>query len=323
MCFLFKEKGPGTGLAPASDRIADMAKRVAFLALFMSTVVAVHLTFVRPWFLRWGATDRELTSVWPGDELSADADSVSTRAVTIDAPAAAVWPWIAQIGQDRAGWYSYRLLENLVGCRMPRVHRATPAFQDRAVGDSVWMYPADRLGGLGHAVVARVSSGRALVLSTMPMGERTIANGSTIAFLLDPLDASHTRLIMRSRGPSPSSFGWLVFDRGLFQPAHFAMERRMMLTIKALAEGSDPEELPDLVQAALWIAMGLSCAFAAAAVCFAGAWRRPLIALAAGAAALAIATLTQPPVLITALLAAGVAALLGPVPRPGAYGHAA
>jgi hypothetical protein len=72
-----------------------------------------------------------------------------------------------------------------------------------------------------------------------------------------------------------------------------------------------------------WIVIGQICALALAAAGFAAAWRRALFALAAGAAALAIATHMQPPVLVTALLAAGVAAMLGPFPRPGAHPHAA
>lgn len=286
-----------------------MVKRLLSFGLVIAALVAAHLAIVRPWFLRWGATDQEIAAVWAGDEFSADADMVSTRAVTIDAPPERIWPWIAQLGQDRAGWYSYRLLENLVGCRMPRVHRVEAALQDRAVGDAIWMYPADRLDGVGHAVVARLDRNRALVLATMPMGERAVANGSTLAFLLDRVDATHTRLVMRSRGPSPTSIPWLAFDRGIFQPAHFVMERRMMLTLKALAEGSNPDEMPDLVQAALWIAIGLSCAIAVVAAWVAVAWRRALCTVAAGAAALAVATLLQPPVLITAALAAAVGSL--------------
>jgi hypothetical protein len=300
-----------------------MTKRLFLIAIVTAAIVTVHLTIARPWFMRWGATDREIGAVWPGDELSSRADTVTTRAVTVDAAPEYIWPWIVQLGQDRAGWYSYRLLENLAGCRMPRVHRVVAAFQHREVGDKVWMYPEGRLNGLGHAVVARVEPGRALVLATMPLGADTVTTDATLAFLLDPIDESRTRLIMRSRGPRPSTLGWRLFEGGVFQPMHFAMERRMMLTIKALAEGGNPDETADLAQAALWIAIGLSCALALAAVCFTVAWRRAVVALAAGAAALAVATLVQPPVLVTALLAAGVAAILGPFPHAGASHHAA
>jgi hypothetical protein len=298
-----------------------MTKRLVPILLVVAAIVVVHITIVRPWFVRWGATDHELSTVWAGDELSPNADTVTTRAVTVDASAEYVWPWILQLGQDRAGWYSYRLLENLVGSRMPRVHRVVAAFQHRDVGDKVWMYPADRLGGVGHAVVARVAPGRALVLATMPIGAGAITTEATLAFLLEPIDDSHTRLIMRGRGPTSSSVGWRLLDRGVFQPIHFIMERRMMATIKALAEGHDPDETGDIVQALLWIVIGLSCGLALVATALAVNWQRAPLALAAGATALAVATLSQPPVLVTALLAAGVAGMLGPFPHLRASRH--
>ncbi|HKX67715.1 MAG TPA: SRPBCC family protein, partial [Intrasporangium sp.] len=65
--------------------------------------------------LHWGATHAELQEVLPGDELISDARRVATRAITIDAPPDAVWPWVAQLGQGRGGLYSHDWLENLAG----------------------------------------------------------------------------------------------------------------------------------------------------------------------------------------------------------------
>jgi len=300
-----------------------MTGRLTSLSLLLAAIVIVHAAVVQPWLMRWGATDREVAAEWPGDDLSAGAGTVTTRAVTIHAPAEKVWPWIVQLGQDRAGWYSYRLLENIVGCRMPRVHRVVPELQHRDVGDKVWMYPANRLNGIGHSVVARVEPRRALVLATMSMGNSSVTSDASQSFLLDPIDVSSTRLIMRGRGPIPESLAWRLFDSALFQPIHFAMERRMMLTIKALSEGEDPDEMPDIMQAVLWIVLGLTCAVALAGSVLFAAWRRPLLAFAAGLAALAVAMLTQPPVLVTALLAIAVAAIAGPVPHRGAVHNVA
>jgi len=63
---------------------------------------------------RWGANADEVTAKLPGDELIATTASTTTRAITIDAAAADVWPWLAQIGEDRGGFYSFSLLERLV-----------------------------------------------------------------------------------------------------------------------------------------------------------------------------------------------------------------
>ena len=78
--------------------------------------VAVGVALARARYLRWGATDKELKVGLPGDELVGAADLTATRAVTIRAGADVVWPWIAQLGQGRGGFYSYDFLENLVGC---------------------------------------------------------------------------------------------------------------------------------------------------------------------------------------------------------------
>src|ERR1041385_9116010 len=88
--------------------------------------------------LSWGATDSEADARLPGDELLEDADTVSTRAITIDAPAAAVWPWLAQMGPaPRGGAYTYDWIENLLGLNMHSVDRVLPEFQHPQVGESL------------------------------------------------------------------------------------------------------------------------------------------------------------------------------------------
>ena len=64
----------------------------------------------------------------PGDELVNIVKGRYDHAITIKAPAAVVWPWIVQIGQNRGGYYSYELLENLVGCRIHNADRVIPEF---------------------------------------------------------------------------------------------------------------------------------------------------------------------------------------------------
>lgn len=191
----------------------------------------------RPLFLRWGATDEELDKVLPGDELSPNPVSEATRAITIHAPVEAVWPWIVQIGQDRGGFYSYTWLENLFGARMRNADRILPDCQSRAVGDTMWMTPRERFGGKGCVRVARLDPGRALVTVTLDDYGAVLTQGiaphGTWAFILEPIDGRTTRFIVRSRsGAKEGPFRFLVFD-----PAHFIMERKMMLSIRRLAEG--------------------------------------------------------------------------------------
>jgi len=199
-----------------------------------ATLAALDLA-LRPWFLNWGATDKEVYGAWPGDEMSPDPASAATRAITIHAPADAIWPWLVQIGQDRGGFYSYVWLENLVGAKIHNVDFILPGL-DRQVGDTVWMTPPERYGGRGCSRVARVDPGRALVLVTPEDYETAARSGpaasGTWAFILAPVDGHTTRLIVRSRSGSKATPGRFL----LFDPIHFVMERKMMLGIRDRAE---------------------------------------------------------------------------------------
>ena len=102
---------------------------------------AVYVLLARRWQLRWGATAQELAGPLPGDELIAKPDLTATRALTVRAPAARVWPWIAQLGQGRGGLYSYDFLENLIGCNIHSTDRVVPEWQDVKAGDQVGLHP--------------------------------------------------------------------------------------------------------------------------------------------------------------------------------------
>ncbi len=102
---------------------------VAVKLLGLGTLAALYGSWGRPAVLEWGATGSEARSRLPGDELLEDADGVSTRAITIDSPAADVWPWLAQMGPSpRGGAYTYDWIENLLGLNMHSVEHILPEF---------------------------------------------------------------------------------------------------------------------------------------------------------------------------------------------------
>jgi hypothetical protein len=192
-------------------------RRPSRASMVGSALTGVYALAVRPWMLRWGATAAETRAALPGDDLVPDPGARCTRAVTIDAPIESVWPWLAQIGQDRAGFYSYEWLENLAGCRMHNADEIHPEWQQRAIGETVGLH---HLYGLP---VVRFEPGRVLALK----GWGT--------FVTQPLPNRRTRLIARgrtARGPG-GVFGALLMDI-----PHFLMERRMLLGIKDRAEGA-------------------------------------------------------------------------------------
>jgi hypothetical protein len=116
--------------APRPSRLPAVIDLLTGVPLFVAT------PFVRPWHLRWGATDAEVAAPMPGDELIRRAQFNSTRAISIAAPPEQVWPWIRQIGYKRAGFYSYDLLDNL---GRPSADVLVPELQSIEVGDWVAM----------------------------------------------------------------------------------------------------------------------------------------------------------------------------------------
>jgi hypothetical protein len=170
---------------------------------------------IRPWHLRWGANPDELGRELPGDENLPEQGSEILRAVTIEAPPERVWPWLAQIGQDRAGFYSYEGLENLAGCEMRNADRVHPEWQHREVGETILLHPS---GGLEVAVF---EPGRAFGLR----------NWGT--FVLESPTPGRTRLMIRERMPAGA---FAAAYAALLEIPHFIMERRMLLSIKAIAE---------------------------------------------------------------------------------------
>jgi len=207
--------------------------------------VALATPFLRPWRSRWGATDAEVTRTLPGDDLVPHPKWQWTHAVTIRAPAADVWPWLVQIGQGRGGFYSYELLENMVGCRIHNADRIIPELANLQVGDEILLHP--KTPGLP---VASVEPGRALVLhagawspgeGTADSAGKTPGSYSTVSWMwfLEPIDETTTRLISRYRSDyGPGLANRLAYGTLITEPIGFAMSRKMLLGIKERAKAA-------------------------------------------------------------------------------------
>lgn len=200
--------------------------------ILLSVLVAVLLyaLVVRRWLLAWGATPAELAERLPGDAFLPDAPSACTRGITINAPPERVWPWIAQIGQGKGGFYSYAWLENLFGCRIVNAVEIHPEWQDVQPGDVVRLAP--KIPGLPVMVVEK---DRALVLGGNTIPEHRIP-ATTWAFVLEPADGNRTRLLIRWRSQTSRSLYDLLFNKYLLEPIHFTMERKMLRGIRKRAE---------------------------------------------------------------------------------------
>jgi hypothetical protein len=184
-------------------------------------------------FRDWGATKGECAIKLPGDELIPDPADVTTRAVTIEAPAAEVWRWLVQIGQDRGGLYSYDWLENAAGLRIHSAKQIRPEWQRLQVGDTVRLVRRGWLG-LHDGValpVARVDPGRSIALRQQP--PNTPWNGIW-SFHVVPHGSGRCRLISRARTARSGRCPWIVGQ--LMDPLALVMTRRMLHGIKARAE---------------------------------------------------------------------------------------
>jgi hypothetical protein len=196
-----------------------------------------YYALLRPWFLHWGASPDEVGMTLPGDEINPGVHGGATRAITIHAPAAQVWPWLVQLGQGRGGLYSYEDLENLFGCQMHNVESILPELQDLAVGDVVRLGPAEGFTEqLPFYTVVDLQPGRALVLrATDPLSGELL--DGVWAFILLPAEDGSTRLVIRSRNAAVEPPAEAVINR-MVEPVHFLMEHKMMDTLRRLAEGA-------------------------------------------------------------------------------------
>jgi hypothetical protein len=200
-------------------------------------VVMAGLAYVviRPRMLYWGATAVETRCSMAGDRLVPDPILVTTRAISINAEAGCVWPWLAQMGQGRGGFYSYEWLENLAGLDIHNADRILPELQELKPGDLI---PFWRGAGVN---VATVEAPRLLVLAgtlNRPKGDRADvgAVGGTWVFALDEPKAQETRLVVRSR-VARFEPAWLsTFLMRVLEPIHFSMERKMLQGIRDRAE---------------------------------------------------------------------------------------
>ncbi len=211
-----------------------MSKMIVRGAVCAAGGYALGAVAARPWMERWGSTAEERARRIAGDELAPDAEQ-QTHAITIHASPQAVWPWLVQMGQGRAGFYSHDRLERLAGAAIRNADAIHPEWQHLATGDLVRTYrPIPRLEPLGW-IVAAVEPTRVLVVHEP---ERDGIINSSWALVLERHGES-TRLLsrwrFRHRGAAHTAFKWFVFD-----PAHFIMETGVLHGLKTRVERQAP-----------------------------------------------------------------------------------
>jgi hypothetical protein len=189
--------------------------------------------------LRWGATDEELDASYPGAGIIPDGRRTATMAVTINAPSWRVWPWLAQMGCDRAGWYSWDRLDNGGAESARHLHSD---WQQIAVGDHLASSPSGR----SWFEVAAVDPPRILALRASvdlrghpfdPRGPRpSFFTDSLWGFRLTDLDDGRTRLVVSGYTASRPRPFTALGDALFWEPAHWVMQTRQFANLKRRAE---------------------------------------------------------------------------------------
>ena len=235
-------------IAPFVERSWDMFRSpigtwIPFVLMFFAAWGAALWVMGPGPEWRWHATRAERRRPLPGDELTEGVADSDTHGVTIGAPPESVWPWLVQMGCDRGGWYSWDRLDN-AGRRS--TDQILPELQNTAVGDVLPSRPGHREA----FVVLELASPRYLVLgayfrypelSQLGWNEPPPARftRATWVFVLEPLEGSRTRLLVRARGVNRP--WWLnLLLAAVFGPAHVIMQRKQLLNLQARAEGSVP-----------------------------------------------------------------------------------
>jgi hypothetical protein len=196
-----------------------------------AVALAVYLLWIRPWHLRWGATDAEVERAMSGDDEIKDPTHVTTRAVTIRARPDEIWPWLVQMGYQRGGMYSYDWIDRLFGILdRPSADRILPGFQHLEVGDVIPM-------GSGPSwPVKAIEPNRSLVLVIREPGMEY-----TWSWGLYELDEEHTRLVLRIRTRLTRSL--LILLLHISDPGAFLMTRKHLLGIKQRVEAAQLRRL--------------------------------------------------------------------------------
>jgi hypothetical protein len=207
----------------ASGAPVQLPQGWVFKGLSVAAVLGaavIYWTRLRQPILTWGASDAEATASLPGDELLTDADGVATRAIEINAPAAAVWPWLVQIGPSpRGGAYTYDWIENLLGLNMHSTDTILEEFQHPHVGDTIGY-------GTNRMRLERIDPQQVLSWRS--------EDGNWVWTFVLKEQSGKTRLISRNRFRLPtlaSKIGMLPME-----PGSLVMERKMLLGIKQRAE---------------------------------------------------------------------------------------
>ena len=228
------------------NALRKFGKIAGIYLLVAPAAAAAYLFLLRPWHRFWGATGAEQVAFMPGDQIVEKPTFMTTRAVNVKGTLEEIWPWLAQMGYQRGGLYSYDWIDRLLG--ILDGHSATvilPEFQDLQAGDTI------PIGGSPGWPVSSLDPGRFMVLNIQQDPVHI-----SWSFGLKPLNARASRLVLRIRGRIPVKPRWIPFF-ALMDVGEFPMVRKMLTGISDRVEGHPQTPNEELAELGLWAAAAL------------------------------------------------------------------
>jgi len=204
--------------------------------------VHILLPFLHAGRVRWGASDEECSRTWLGDELVPHPRGGFTHAITIHAPVSRVYPWVAQVGQNKGGFYSYEFLENLVGCNIHNADHLLAESQVVKPGDMLWLHPKAGVPieqvetGHGFVMHGLLDTATGEEISSSASLPASFINVSWLFYVYDK-GAGASRFVSRWRVDYPPGFkNEMMFGRWVLEPVASVMDFKMLKGVRQRAE---------------------------------------------------------------------------------------
>lgn len=282
--------------------LQTLALRILLGLVIMGLLLAALFNITLYFIPTWGATDAESARALPGDGLNAHPNLLWTNAITINASQKEVWPWIAQIGDTRGGFYSYTFIENQVG-KLTDAQGYTVVYTNANEIHPEWQNPQPGEPLIQGTLQVRESeAGRYLLAeSIQPAPFMWVW-----CWYVEPTDADTTRLISRFSIQIPGDAAGNPVMDFMLNAGGFVMQQNMMQSIKLRAEGGTEPAWIESVEIVLWMAALLAGLTTAVLYLIRKDWRWPLSFAVLSIVVIFILTFIQPHLLIRFVLDTGL-----------------
>jgi hypothetical protein len=271
-------------------------KRFAAGSVLALVVSGLCFSVTRSFIPSWGATLDETARALPGDELINDAAVAWTNAITIEAPPESVWPWIAQMGDTRGGFYSYTFVENKMVLLAPDYQ---VVYTNASLPVAEWQQPDP-----GEEIIQGI-----LKIHSLENGKWMLADSfeqeafrwSWLWFLEPDNEGQHTRLLVRFRVMVPEDATSPVFAF-VMDVGGFVMQQRMLQGLKIRAQGGTEPSYLEGLELSIWLSVLILGLASALLTIFQKDWRRPVLTGLVSIVCLFFITFVQPDIVLRLLL---------------------